>query len=624
MLAAPQLDNPFLLSPAVRKPLPRRLLAAMEPSLDPVLGTWRLGGLYRQMMRLPSSDPFPERVLDTLQIGYRVAAAELARIPAQGPLVIVANHPFGAIEGVVLASLLRRVRPDVKILANYLLSRLPEMQDLIIPVDPFGGRGTAHRNLAGLRQALAWVKGGGALAIFPAGEVSHLAWGQRQVTDPPWAESMGRLIARTGAPVVPVFFSGRNGAGFQLAGLLHPRLRTLLLGRQLLASRGKCLQVRAGAPIAPAAYAQDGDPGRLVRYLRFRTYLLGVPRGRGRQTARGVAIAPALAAAELAAEVARLGPAQELLRSGEFGVYCAQAAEIPRLLTELGRLRELTFRQAGEGTGKALDLDAFDHHYRHLFIWNHERRELVGAYRLGRTDEILPRYGIAGLYTATSFRYEPEFFARLGPAVELGRSFIRAEYQRQYASLLLLWKGVATYLARHPQLRRLFGAVSVSNDYTPASRAWLERWLRRHAWDPALAAGVRGRRPSPPLTLGEADPGEFLAHSSDLEELSAWIAAVEPDGQGVPVLIKQYLKLGGRMLAFDVDPAFGYTLDGLVCVDFHQVDERSLRRFLGNAGAEAYLAQLGRGSPDLQAAGLSPAAPVPEAGARPPRRNGRA
>jgi putative hemolysin len=293
--------------------------------------------------------------------------------------------------------------------------------------------------------------------------------------------------------------------------------------------------------------------------------------------------------AALRAEIDALPAHQRLVDGGRFRVYCARASQIPWSLQEIGRLRELTFRAADEGTGKCADIDLFDSYYLHMFVWDADAQAIAGAYRLGLVDEILARYGKRGLYTHTLFRYGSGAVEFLNPAIELGRSFVRAEYQRGFAPLLLLWIGIARFVERAPQYAVLFGAVSISNGYSPASRRMIVEYLSTYRSEARLAGQIRSRRP---YYFGTAAEAQGAAHRlpSNMEELSRLIAQIEHDGKGVPVLLKQYLRLGGKLLGFNLDEAFGNTLDGLIMVDLRQVEPTVLARYMGKSGAAAFYA----------------------------------
>ncbi|MGO9093958.1 MAG: lysophospholipid acyltransferase family protein [Bryobacteraceae bacterium] len=578
----------------------RHFLSPVAPAIERLLSLDRLYMTFDAVLRdAGTGDPFAT-LLSELAVDYRVEAGDLARIPATGPLVIVANHPFGMIEGAILAAILYRVRRDVKFMANSMLAAIPQVRDRFICVNPFGGREAILENRTPLRHCVEWLRGGGALAVFPAGEVARLNLRRRAVVDPPWNSAAARLIRSTGCPALPVFFRGANSLGFHLLGAVHPRLGTAALPRQLLNKRGSTIELHIGR-LVPAetlrALASDQDA---TEYLRCRTDML-VSRGRSARPPHRIPLpkatskkVPPLAvetpASDLQAEVARLGPGQKLAELEDLAVYVASGQEIPCTLREIGRLRELTFRAVGEGAGKALDLDAFDQWYLHLFLWNEQKREVAGAYRLGPTLDILAAHGIRGLYTSTLFHYSPELFRRIGPALELGRSFIRPEYQKRFASLLLLWKGIGQYVVRRPDCAVLFGAVSISSDYNPVSRDLLVSFLERHR-DPDLAHLVKPRRPFRPNASSHWHAHILSRFLNDLDELADPIADLEPDGKGVPILIRQYMKLGGRMLGFNVDASFSNVLDGLILVDLRKTPLAALSRYLGRASALEFLAR---------------------------------
>jgi putative hemolysin len=606
MVAMPENWKPadiFRLSCPGHAVWPKRLLAALAgPPLEILLGLKRCRNLYESLPGGEPAEDFAESALAGLRVNYRVDAAGMARIPAAGPVVVVANHPFGAVEGLMLLALLRRIRPDVKVMANYLLARIPQLRDRVIAVDPFGGSQSGRRNLAPLRDSLRWLEQGGLLLIFPAGEVSHYQASDRAVADPPWSTTVARIVRRSGATVLPIFLPGRNSLFFQMAGLVHPRLRTVLLARELLNKRGRELTVRVGSVLPPKQLNRFTADQELTDYLRLRTYMLRCtpqpsqdPISKTEST-EDPADDPARVIATqdpelLAEELSRLPETQLLTENGALQVWQAEAVQIPYLLLEIGRLREETFRAVGEGTGRPFDLDRFDRHYLHIFLWHRDRREVVGAYRLGRCDRILASHGKSGLYTSTLFKYRSKLFERLGPALELGRSFIRCEYQRSYAPLLLLWKGIGRFVVANPQYRILFGPVSISRDYSDLSRQLIAGSLRHSLQLPQLARMVKPRVPLTIRKVRVKGCRTDLARTfcSNIEEVSALIADIEIDQKGIPVLLRHYLNLGGNLLAFNVDREFSDVLDGLILVDLTKTENRTLERYFGKTGARAFL-----------------------------------
>jgi len=573
-----------------------RLSRLIEGGIERAFALEQLDQIYRQLPPTHGPGDFLSHALEAFGVSYVTSSREADRVPETGSVIAVANQPFGAIEALVLAHLLLQRRPDVRVLANHFLHRVPELSELFIPVDVSGSSRGVRSNVHHLRQALRWVAQGGMLLVFPAAAASHLHFAQGRVTDPRWSPSIGRMVSLTKASVLPLYVHGANGAMFQLAAMLHPQLRTALLPRELVSKTHSSVRLRIGRLIPHARLAGRNSNDDIVRYLRMRTYLLGAletstdTEETPQSTPVGMPapIQPASPTHLLKAEVEALPPARCLVSSGPFRVLCAPANEIPQCLQEIGRLRELTFRAVGEGTGKSSDLDMFDSHYLHLFIWNAETAELVGAYRMGLADEILARHGKRGLYTNSLFRYRSQVLRHINPAIELGRSFVRAEYQKSFSPLMLLWRGVGQFVVRNPRYAVLFGAVSISNRYAQLSRELMVDFLRLHRIDSTLARYVKPR--SPFRTRRPAMTEEVnSSHLHNLEELSQLLAQIESDGKGVPILLKQYLKLGGRMLGFNLDDQFGDALDGLVVVDLRRTDIGVLSHYMGEDGAKAFL-----------------------------------
>ena len=559
---------------------PRQTMPQIPDAMHGLLGVEDLEALFDEVGG--TGPALASGLLRRLGVTLGVPSKDLACIPRRGPVLLVANHPHGLLDGAALASMLSTVRGDVKFLANALLAGIPQFTANVIAVDPMGGASATRANPRGVKAAIAFLAGGGMLVAFPAGEVSSFNWRKRRVADPAWSEGVARILelaARrvSGINVVPLHIEGRNSLLFQALGLIHPRLRTAMLLREFLNKTGRRVGVRIGAPIAAEKLASIPTAAGRTDYLRWRTEQLGQcggfkamlsrPLRRGREAA--VPLAEPVAPDLLIADVRRLEP---LAESGDLRVYLGRAAELPNVLAEIGRLRELTFRLAGEGTGKAADIDKFDQSYLHLFVWNAAKGEVVGGYRLTPPA--------SDLYTATLFRYSPDFTRLLGPALELGRSFIRPEYQKGFAPLLLLWKGIGKFIARNPQYKTLFGPVSISGEYHPAARSMIAVYLRRHAWLGELASLVTSRRAFRPLASTPV--------ALDLEDLSAAVADIHPGGAGIPVLLRQYLKLGGKLLGFNVDKDFANVLDGLIVVDLTRTEPKLLDRYFGSSEAAAF------------------------------------
>jgi putative hemolysin len=586
---APQLID---LGKSIESPIGRGLFRLVQSPLRRMLSVTAINRLYEQSQPLGGADNTFSSILGVLGVEYDLSQEDLAKIPTSGPVMLVANHPFGAIDAVILGDILTSVRPDIRLLSNHWLAEIPEIADRVIPMDAGPADDPGGWSMASLKSCVRWLRSGGALGAFPSGAVSHLRVRDAQISDPPWHPAVAAIARRTWATVVPVFFEGRNSMVFQLAGLIHPALRSALLPNELLKRSNSKVAVRIGRPIGPDKIGRYPDNATLVEYLRWKSYMLRRrespvrPRFVPRPPDDAAPIVAPVPGRLLAAEVERLPSQARLCELGDFQVFIAEARQIPAVLREIGRLRETTFREVGEGTGRSCDLDRFDDSYLHLFMWNRAKTEVVGSYRLGRVDEILADQGVAGLYTSSLFKFRAGFLERLGPALELGRSFVRAEYQRRPSSLALLWRGIGEFLVRNPHYKVLFGPVSISRDYRGLSRRLMIEYLEKNHSDQAFAPMVKAK--NPPRERLDARERRALALVRDADEVSALVSEIEEDNKGMPVLLRHYLRLNARVLSFNVDPAFGHCTDGLILVDLRTADPKMLRRFMGDEGYAFY------------------------------------
>lgn len=582
--------------------LGRITLSIFRRPFEGILDFKGLNEIHRKAAMISGDQHFSSKLIEAMNINLEYDDDELRNIPKDGKVVIVSNHPFGGIEGVILGSLLRKVRPDSKIMANFMLERIPELRDLFLFVNPFESRDAARENLKSMKDTIALLNEGGALGVFPSGTVSHRKWGDKTVRDPEWKESITRIIKKTEAPVVPVFFCGQNGPVFQTAGLINPRLRTVLLPRQFTNKQNSTIKVRIGKVISHSKLKGFATTTELTRYLRQRTYLLQSivdEKPELSETKKATTeqakqkyeqIIDAIPPAELIKDIEGLEKGQLLLSNNEYDVYYATYRQIPNVIREIGRLREISFRATDEGTGKSIDLDSYDEHYMHMFVWHREKQEIVGAYRLGRTDNILKIKGKKGLYTTTLFDMKTSLLDQISPALEMGRSFVSPKYQRSFAPLLLLWKGIGHYVVKYPKYKILFGPVSISNDYETSSRNLMVKFLTVSNYLPDLARQVKPKVPfKTPKKIGW-QPAKNNHGLIDIDDVSDVISNIESDAKGVPILLKQYLKLGGKLLGFNVDPDFADALDGLILVDLMKTDENILSRYMGKEGLETFKA----------------------------------
>jgi putative hemolysin len=550
-----------------------------------------LEDLYHQANHF-SSLPLSTSVLNILKIKVRVEEKDLQQIPRSGPVIFVANHPHGFLDGFVLDFVIGQVRGDLKLLANEMIASLKGMAGHSIAVDVFGS--TINRNIKAARESIAWLKQRNSLLMFPSGEVSHWQPQEKRVADGPWSDFAIRCARRTNATLVPVFITGTNSLTFNLAGLVHPPLRTARLPVELLNKRESTIEIRIAKPIQSRDVIQHQNEHAMA-YVRARVYIMAY---RGKPAAGKIqwliqppAFLRQRAICDPVPEMPRLitelqGRGKLLIENDKYAVYADLGKNIPEVLHEIGRLREVTFRQAGEGTGKSIDLDEFDSAFTHLILWHKETASIAGSYRLAWTKDSAPAGNVEGLYTAKLFRYAPDFLARLGPAVELGRSFIVKEHQREIMPLFLLWQAIGHCVACRPDSPILFGAVSISATYSETARAMMVQLLRQHTFRHHLDALVTPRKPFVSGLIRKPELHTIIDCLPDVEDLP--IADVDAQG-GVPVLLRQYLRMGGKVAGFNLDAQFSNALDALLILDLRETPRRVLSKYMGAENANKFL-----------------------------------
>ncbi|OBT01688.1 hemolysin [Vibrio cyclitrophicus] len=563
-----------------------------ESVVEWATGLSKLDKLYQDRPNELSSFEFMHHTLSALNIDYSVSSGTTENIPEDGPVVIVANHPLGAIEGVILADLVGSVRKDVKVLANELLKRLPELDDLFIGVDVFNSKESKRTNAKAIRDANRHLADGGLLIVFPAGEVSSYRKGAKTLTDIEWSKSVAKFVKRHQATTVPIFINGKNSELFYQAGRVHPLLRTALLGRELLNKQATTIAISIGSSIPYSEIKSFEQEMDIVNYLRLNTYLMSQqdsPNTPIHAPSFDTQVIAPIPQEVLAIEINSLPEEMKLLEQGDFEVYCTPNQSIPNLMREIGRVREESFREVGEGSGLACDLDEYDLYYHQLFVWNKTKAELVGAYRLGMVDKLIAEHGLDKLYSRSLFNYNQEFIDTLDNSIELGRSVVSKPYQKSLNSLLLLWKGIAAFVYHHPQYTHLFGPVSISNDYSHNARLLIATTLSIHHYDEQKANLVS---PSSPLNTSNNVfwQNHLLSSLASVPLLSKVLARME-QGKGLPVLLRQYLGMNGKLVCFNVDPSFNDALDGLIVVNLKKVPLKTLGKYMGRELAQDYLEQ---------------------------------
>jgi putative hemolysin len=507
-------------------------------------------------------------------IKYVVNDTNLKNIPEKGGCIFICNHPTGMLDGIVLIDLISRIRPDVKFLGNFLLGRMTVLEKVFIEVDPFDSK--SSQNISGIKMALRHVKEGNCLAIFPAGEVSTVH-GFR-IQDKKWPSSILKFIRKVNVAIIPMFMSGKNSAAFHFWGFIHPFLRTIQLVRQFNRKENCTVTVAIGAPILPIRTASLTDK-EYVDFVRMNVDLLRktfTQKQAVEKTAYSsiAPIAPSKNKELVISEINQLKETHTLFNQGPFTLLFAHPKELNYVMEEIGRLREITFREVGEGTNKALDIDKYDTYYHQLFIWDNEQETIVGAYRLGMGAEIITKLGRKGFYTDYMFQLGKPLNPILHKTIELGRSFIIKPYQSNSIALMLLWKGILQILILNENYRYLFGPVSISNDYLEISKTLIERYIKKHHFDYYHAKFVNPIHPIPKEKFPFVK--SYLKDVHNLELLDKLIIDLENKQRGIPVLVKRYLQLGAKVLAFNIDADFNDSLDGLILLDLKNVPEKTL------------------------------------------------
>ncbi len=553
-------------------------MASLAPALMKLLKLKKVNKLYEKNIEQHGVD-FAEAILKELGVAFEFNDDELKNIPANEPFVVVSNHPYGGIDGLMMIALLARIRPDIKIMANYLLQQIKPLEQYFVSVDPFDKKKGNDVNLRGIKKCMQLLHNGHPVVIFPAGEVSSLKVNNLKISDKVWNPVVGKLILKSGVRVVPVYFSGYNSLLFNILGLLHPALRTARLPSELFNKRKEKVVIRIGKPVAFKTIDAFKDPNDLMRYLRAKTYALGS--GLDVHDFFGKRILPVLSKPvaiiaetpqELIIKEIDAIKSRSLLCSHEhFEVYISGARFIPHTLREISRLREITFRKVGEGTNRSCDADEYDLHYKHLFIWDNQAKLIVGAYRIGVGDVLYRRYKKEGFYLNELFKISSAFTPILKESLELGRSFVREEYQKKPFSLMLLWKGINEFIKREDnRFQFLIGPVSISNSFSSLSKDLLVDFIQQHHFDPELARMIKPRKRFKYQHKGE---GKELRNSKviDIKLLDQMISEIEVKHTKVPVLLKKYLKQNAKIIAFNIDPKFSNSLDGFLVMKLNDI-----------------------------------------------------
>ena len=540
---------------------------------------------------------FLDKILDEFQIKFEIPEEDLKRLPKDGAYITVSNHPLGGIDGILLLKLMLEQRSDFKIIANFLLHRIEPMAPYIMPVNPFEDRKDVKSSLVGFKNSILHLREGRPLGIFPAGEVSTYRDG-KLVVDKAWEASAMKLVKKAEVPVVPIYFHAKNSRLFYKLSKISDTLRTAKLPSEVLTQKRRTIKVRIGKPISVEDQKEYNALEDFSEFLRRKTYMLSnvfeekskildniqstlkTPKAPKR-------IVTPVDTSLMTSEVEALRKDDSrLLQSKNYEVFLAEASKIPNILREIGRLREITFREVGEGTNEAIDLDAFDNYYHHMFLWDNESNVLAGAYRMGLGSKIFAQYGINGFYLQDLFRFEPELHKMMSQSIEMGRAFIIKEYQQKPMPLFLLWKGIVHITLHYPEHKFLIGGVSISNQFSNFSKSLMIEFMKSHYYDPYLAQYVHPKKEFK-VKLKDADKDfVFDETEADLNKFDKIIDEIEPGALRLPVLLKKYIKQNARLIAFNVDPLFNNSVDGLMYIKISDLPESTVKPVMEEFQAE--------------------------------------
>jgi putative hemolysin len=472
------------------------------------------------------------------------------------------------------------------------------MKPYIMPVNPFETHKDAKSSVVGIKETLRHLSDGKPLGMFPAGEVSTYKDGKLMV-DKAWEEGAIKVIRKAQVPVVPIYFHAKNSRLFYLLSKLNPTLRTAKLPSELLTQKDRIIKVRIGKPISVAEQNEHQTIEDYSEFLRKKTYMLANSFDKDNNFLSDLnqlqlklprspkQIATPANQEKMNAEIESLRNSDSrLTHSKNYEVFFTEAHNIPNILHEIGRLREVTFREIGEGTNNPIDLDKYDHYYRHMFLWDDEAKKIAGAYRMGLGSEIFPKHGIDGFYLQELFRFEPELFDMMNKSIEMGRAFITKDYQLKPMPLFLLWKGIVHITLRYPEHKFLIGGVSISNQFTDFSKSLMIEFMKSHYYDPYIAQYIHPKKEFR-VKLKDADKDFIFDEAeADLVKFDKIIDEIEPGTLRLPVLIKKYIKQNARVVAFNVDPLFNNAIDGLMYIRIADLPESTVKPVMEEFQAE--------------------------------------
>lgn len=554
--------------------------------------------LYDKLREKEGKDFFDSFVRER-NLSYIAFAEDLAKIPKTGPFILVSNHPLGAIDGILMCKVLSEVRPDFKVMGNFLLEKIEPMEPYVIPVNPFEGKKEIRNSATGMRETLKHLENGGCVGIFPAGEVSNKNNPYGEILDREWEKPALKLIKMAKVPVVPMYFHAKNSTLFYQVSKIHPNLQTLMLPAEMMNDREKPIRIRIGKPITVKTMDDMETIEELGEFLRRKVYMMKSYYEKRKSLAQVINLKNLSLKFQLLREenivqnIIDETPKEDLLKdiskirgtdkmlfsNGNYEIYFTAYEEIPSVMREIGRQRELTFRAVGEGSNLPFDLDEYDKHYHHLFLWDSAAEKLAGAYRMALGKDVMKKFGIKGFYTSSLFEFEQDIHPFFKKVIEMGRAYILEEYQQKPLPLFLLWRGIVHVCLRNPDHKFLMGGVSISNKFSEFSKSLMIEFMRSNYYDSAVAQYITPRNDFK-VKLRDRDKHLFLDEmESDLNKLDKIIDDLEPELR-MPVLIKKYIKQNAKVIAFNVDPNFNDAIDGLMYIRISDLPESTIKPVL--------------------------------------------
>jgi putative hemolysin len=534
----------------------------------------RLNKVFSEIVK---NDPvlLINNILDELELKYEIPDDDLKNIPSEGGFITVSNHPYQGIDSMLLFKIFYEKRKDFKIMASFLLQEIEPLHDIILPINVRKTQKNNKSSFSGIKEGILHLKNNNCLGIFPALESTSQFEVSKIILDNEWQLPAIKFIKNAEVPVVPVYFHGTNSRLFYILRKLSPILRLTSLPSELQNKKNRIVRIRIGTPISVNEQSEFKDISQYGRYLRARTYLLGsgleahnfFNKLSLRKKTQAEPVAKPRPVNKLKEEFEKIRNEYELFSTGNYSVVCTPTWVIPEIIYEIGRLRELTFREVGEGTNKSTDMDEYDLYYNHLFIWDTEENKIVGSYRIGKGKDIVKIYGISGFYINSLFRIKKDFLPVLRESLELGRSFIVKDYQKKAIPLFLLWKGIMVFLLKNQEYRYLVGPVSISNEFSKFSKSLIVDFIRTYFFDEEKAKLIRPRKDFIVEHDIMVDREVFIdVADHDINKIEKIITDIEP-GYKIPVLLRKYLEMNGKIIGFNVDPKFNDCLDGLLIVD---------------------------------------------------------